>query len=40
MGKPSVDGRYLGLTELHTMFVELRLPPRITRHLVRRSSGG
>jgi hypothetical protein len=33
MGKPSGDGRYLSLTELRTLFVERRLPPRITRNL-------
>lgn len=33
MGKTSVDGRYLSLTELRTLFVEQRLPPRITQRL-------
>lgn len=33
MGKTSLDGRYLSLTELRTLFVELRLPPRITERL-------
>ena len=33
MGKISVDGRYLSLTELRTLFVEQRLPPRITQRL-------
>jgi hypothetical protein len=33
MGKPSAGGRYLSLTELRVLFVERRLPPRITRGL-------
>jgi hypothetical protein len=33
MGKSSVDGRYLSLTDLRTLFVEQRLPPRITQRL-------
>lgn len=33
MGKTSSDGRYLSLTELRTLFVERRLPPRITQRL-------
>jgi hypothetical protein len=33
MGKTSADGRYLSLTELRTLFVEQRLPPRITQRL-------
>jgi hypothetical protein len=33
MGKNSRDGRYLSLTELRTLFVEQRLPQRITRRL-------
>jgi hypothetical protein len=35
MGKPSADGRYLSLTELRMLFVERRLPPRITRRLTK-----
>jgi hypothetical protein len=35
MGKPSAAGRYLSLTELRTLFVERRLPPRITRRLAK-----
>lgn len=33
MGKTSTDGRYLSLTELRTLFVDRRLPPRITQRL-------
>ena len=33
MGKTSVDGRYLSLTELRTLFVERCLPPRIIQRL-------
>ena len=33
MGKTSVDGRYLSVSELRTLFVEQRLPPRITQRL-------
>jgi hypothetical protein len=33
MGKTSIDGPYLSLTELRTLFVERRLPPRITQRL-------
>jgi len=33
MGKTSVDGRYLSMSELRTLFVEQRLPPRITQRL-------
>jgi hypothetical protein len=33
MGKTAVDGRYLSLTELRTLFVGQRLPPRITKRL-------
>ena len=34
MSKPSVDGHYLSLTELRTLFVERRFPPRITQRLM------
>jgi len=34
MGKSSVDGRYLSLTELRTLFVEQRLPTRLTQRLI------
>lgn len=34
MGKFSVDGPYLSLTELRTLFVEQRLPSRITQRLI------
>ena len=33
MGKTSTAGRYLSLSELHTLFVERRLPQRITQRL-------
>jgi hypothetical protein len=33
MGKNSLDGRYLSLTELRTLFIEQRLPQRITQRL-------
>jgi hypothetical protein len=33
MGKPSAQGRYLSLIELHTLFVERRLPPQIVQRL-------
>jgi hypothetical protein len=33
MGKPSSDGSYLSLTELRALFMERRLPPRITQRL-------
>lgn len=33
MGKISVNGPYLSLSELRTLFVEQRLPPRITQRL-------
>jgi hypothetical protein len=33
MGKTSIDGRYLSLIELRALFVERRLPPRITQRL-------
>jgi hypothetical protein len=35
MGKVSAHGRYLSLTELRTLFVEQRLPPRITQRLTK-----
>jgi hypothetical protein len=33
MGKTSAEGRYLSVTELRTLFVDLRLPQRITERL-------
>jgi hypothetical protein len=38
MGKTSVDGLYLSLDELRTLFVDRRLPPRITRRLEEKTS--
>ncbi len=35
MGKASPGGRYLSLAELRTLFVEQRLPPRITQRLAK-----
>jgi hypothetical protein len=35
MGKTSVEGRYLSLAELRGLFVEQRLPPRITQRLAK-----
>jgi hypothetical protein len=37
MGKPSTDGRYLSVIELRTLFIERRLPLRITQRLPRTS---
>jgi hypothetical protein len=33
MGKPSAQGRYLSVTELRTLFLDCRLPQRITQRL-------
>jgi hypothetical protein len=33
MGKPSSDGSYLSVAELRTLFVDRRLPTRITQRL-------
>jgi hypothetical protein len=35
MGRASTSGRYLSLAELRTLFVEQRLPPRITQRLAK-----
>ncbi len=39
MGKTSVDGSYLSLTELRTLFVDRRLPLRITERLEAKAPG-
>ena len=39
MGKTSVDGRYLSLTELRTLFVDRRLSQRITERIEAKAPG-